>query len=360
MNHKERFLAALNHEPVDMLACGDGLWGETYAKYVKEGKLQEGEDATTHFDMSWRHAGWLNSGAKIPYEEVILEEDEETKLTLNANGAKLRYWKNHSGTPEHVAFTVTDRAGWDKEIKPHLVDFDERRLSPEGFANTKKQCAEEGRLFCWAGVAPFEQIHPVCGHENMCIGMALDPDWVKDMVMTYADFTIMHLEELFAREGNPDAVWFYEDMGMKERPFMSPEMYRELFQPGHKKLFDFAHARGLKVIVHSCGFVEQFVPGLVEAGLDCLQAMEVKAGMDMPRMAKQFPGKLAFCGNIDIRVLESNDFDAIDEELNRKIIPTLEAGCGYILHTDHSIPPGVEHDTLKYFFEHGRRITERI
>ena len=35
-------------------------------------------------------------------------------------------------------------------------------------------------------------------------------------------------------------------------------------------------------------------------------------------------------------------------------------GGGYILHSDHSIPPEVEHDTLKYFFDHGRRITERM
>ncbi len=360
MTHKERFLNALNHEPVDMLACGDGLWGETRAKYVEQGKLREDEDDCIHFDMSWRNAGWLNSNAKVPYEEVVLEEDDETRLTLNANGAKLRWWKNKSGTPEHVDFTVVDRSGWEELIKPHLLEFDERRIDPEGFASTKKKAAEEERAFCWAGVAPFEQIHPVCGHEYMCIGMALDPEWVKDMVMTYARFTVMHLEELFARTGNPDAMWFYEDMGFKDKPFMSPEMYREIFQPGHKLLFDFSHARGLKTIMHSCGFVEQFVPGLVEAGLDCLQAMEVKAGMDMPRMAKDFGERLSFCGNIDIRIIASNDFAAIDEELNRKIIPTLAAGSGYILHSDHSVPPEVEHDTLQYFFDHGRRIVERI
>ena len=52
-------------------------------------------------------------------------------------------------------------------------------------------------MFCWAGVAPFEQMHPVCGHEYMLMGMALDPEWVSDMVQTYADFTIRHLELLF-------------------------------------------------------------------------------------------------------------------------------------------------------------------
>jgi uroporphyrinogen decarboxylase len=194
----------------------------------------------------------------------------------------------------------------------------------------------------------------------MLMGMALDPDWVLDMVMTYARFTIMHLEVLFAEEGLPDCMWFYEDMGFKDKPFMSPDMYENLVVPGHKLLFDYAHAKGLKVVVHSCGFVEPLVPGLIRAGMDCLQAMEVKAGMDMPRLARKFGEQIAFCGNIDIRIIASNDRKLIDEELNRKILPVLKMGGGYILHSDHSIPPEVEYDTLQWFFQHGKRITERL
>jgi uroporphyrinogen decarboxylase len=149
-------------------------------------------------------------------------------------------------------------------------------------------------------------------------------------------------------------------MGFKDKPFMSPDMYREIVEPGHKRLFDYSHSLGLKVIVHSCGFVEPLVPGLIRAGMDCLQAMEVKAGMDMPRLARQFGDRISFCGNIDIRIVAGNDRHAIDEELNRKIVPVLKAGSGYILHSDHSIPPDVEHDTLDYFFQHGSRIVERM
>lgn len=141
---------------------------------------------------------------------------------------------------------------------------------------------------------------------------------------------------------------------------MSPAMYEALIMPSHKKLFDYAHSKGLKVVVHSCGFVEPLVPGLVAAGMDCLQAMEVKAGMDVLRIAKQFGDRISFCGNLDIRIIASNDRALIDAELNRKIPPILKMGSGFILHSDHSIPPEVNHDTLHWFFDHGRRITERI
>jgi uroporphyrinogen decarboxylase len=137
-------------------------------------------------------------------------------------------------------------------------------------------------------------------------------------------------------------------------------MYREIVQPGHKLLFDFAHARGLKVVVHSCGYVEPLVPGMIEAGMDCLQAMEVKAGMDLPTLCKRFGDRISFFGGIDIRVIASNDRKKIDEELRRKIAPVVAKGAGYILHSDHSVPPEVEHDTLKYFFEHGRSLARTI
>lgn len=360
MTHKERFLGALNREPVDLLPYGDYLWGETYQKYVKQGKMQQDEDPVTHFDMSWRSGGWLNSVANIDFQEQVIEETEETKLVLNGNGAKLRWWKNKAGTPEHVDFTVKDRRGWEELIKPHLLKVDRRRIPFESYRNEKKKAADEQRAFCWAGIAPFEQMHPMCGHEYMLMGMALDPDWVKDMVNTYADFTIMHLETLFNEEGLPDVMWFYEDMGFKEKPFMSPAMYAEIMEPGHKKLFDYAHSKGLKVIVHSCGFVEPLVPGLIRAGMDCLQAMEVKAGMDMLRLAKQFGHRITFCGNIDIRIIASNDLRKIDEELEKKVIPVLKMGSGFIVHSDHSIPPDVEHGTLAYFFERGSQLAKKV
>jgi len=360
MTHRERFLGALNREKLDRLPWGDSLWGDTRRKYAEAGDMAEDEDVVAHFDMSWRRAGWINSQADLDNLETIVEETEETKLVRNGNGAFLRYWKNKSGTPEHVDFEVKDRAGWDRQIKPRLLDFDRRRLSFEEYRNTRQRCDEEQRCFCWGGVAPFEQMHPMCGHEHMLVGMALDPDWVKDMVMTYADLTIRHLDVLFEEEGPPEAVWFYEDMGFKEKPFMSPAMYEDIVQPGHARLFEYAHSKGCKVVVHSCGYVEPLVPGLIEAGMDCLQAMEVKAGMDLPNLVQRFGDRITFCGGIDIRIIASNDRQAIDGEIERKVRPVLEHGSSFIVHSDHSIPPEVDHDTLKYFFERASTIVDRM
>ncbi len=341
-----------------MLPVAVTPWGATVQKWIEQGHIQPGEDVGEHFGQDLRQSGWLNNIADLDFQPITIEETEETILQLDGNGAKLRRHKLHDSTPEHVDFTVKDRFGWEEKIKPFLLDVDRRRIPFEGYRNERKYAAERQKYFCWCGVGPFELIHPVCGHEYMLMGMALDPDWVKDMVNTYADFIINHLETLFSEEGKPDGFFFYEDLGFKNKPFMSPSMYKEILQPGHKKLFDYAHSIGCKVIVHSCGYVEPLVPGLIEAGMDCLQAMEVKAGMDLPALFNKFGDKIAFFGGLDVRALIANDRALIDKELETKLIPVIKGGGGYILHTDHSEPPEIEHETMHYFIDKAREIAK--
>jgi uroporphyrinogen decarboxylase len=356
MTSIERMRNALDRKLVDLTPIAVSPWGATVERWRREGHIGAEEDVAEHFGQDSRSGGWLNSTADVDFQPVTIEETEETILQLDGNGATLRRHKLHDSTPEHVDFAVRDRAGWEEKIKPHLVELDRRRIPFEGYRDARRFAAERERYFCWGGVAPFEQMHPVCGHEYMLMGMAVEPEWILDMSLTFADFTIRHLDVLFAEEGAPDGFFACEDMGFKQRPFMSPAMYRDLIQPGHQRLFDFAHSFGCKVIVHSCGYVEPLVPGLIEAGMDCLQAMEVKAGMDMPELFRRFGDRISFYGGVDVRVLISNDRAAIDREMDDKILPVVAGGGGYVLHSDHSEPPEIDYETMRYFVERGRTL----
>jgi uroporphyrinogen decarboxylase len=141
-------------------------------------------------------------------------------------------------------------------------------------------------------------------------------------------------------------------MGFKGRPFMSPGMYREIIQPGHRQTIDFVKSRGRPVIMHSCGYVEPLVPGMLDAGIDCLQVIEVKAGMDLVKLYRDFGDRLSFMGGMDIRVLYSNDTSQITAELQAKI-PVVKRNYGYVLHSDHSIPDQVDYDSYRYFTQKG-------
>ena len=347
----ERIRRMLKREPADCIGLYETFWGETHASYLEKGHLKPGEDIKSHFNLDIVESWVFNCTADLDFKEEFVEEDEETRLVKNGNGAILRWFKNKSTTPENVDYTVKDRAGWD-EVKEKLIEIDERRINFAAYREAKARAKAEDRFFVWAGVNVFEQMHPICGHEYMLMGMALDPDWIHDMVKVYSDLTLQLQEILFAKEGLPDGIWYYEDMGFKNRPFMSPDMYNELVYPAHKRTVDFAHQRGLPVIMHICGFIEPLLPGIVKAGVDCLQAMEIKAGMDPIRIFKDYGDVLSLMGGLDVRVLCANDKAAIDRELEAKI-PILKQNYGFCLHSDHSIPPEVEYETLHYFMDKG-------
>lgn len=344
----------LKREPVDRIGVYEHFWGDTRKAWVDAGHIREGENLIDHFDFDMVTCGCLNMVADLDYTAELIEEDEETQLVRDGNGALMRRHKLHASTPEHVDFTVKDRTGWNEFIVPRLK-YDRRRINFEAYRNARKHAAEKGRFFCWSAAHVFEIMKSVAGHEHMLVGMALDPEWVKEMADTYSALIVQHMETLFAEEGKPDGVWFYEDMGFKERPFMSPTMYEELVVPAHKHSFDFAHSLDLPVIVHSCGFVEALIPGLLSAGMDCLQVMEVKAGMDCRRLKEWYGDRLSFIGGIDVRKLYTNDLAQIEQEIMDRV-PIMMEGGGYALHSDHSIPNTVDYESYKFFVEKGLEV----
>ena len=351
MNGQERIARILKRQPVDRIGVYEHFWGDTREQWAADGHLRKDEDAHDHFGFDLEGCWPFNMVADLDFVPQVIEETEETILTRDGNGALLRRHKLHASTPEHVDFVVKERTAWDEKVKP-LLTPDRRRINFEAYRKARTHAAEKGRFFVWSGVNVFELMHPVCGHEYMLMGMALDPDWVKDMVTTYSELSLSLQEILFAEEGYPDGIWYYEDMGFKERPFMSPAMYRDIIQPAHTKTFAFAHSKGLPVIVHSCGFVAPLVPGLMEAGMDCLQVIEVKAGMDLLALYRDYGDDLSFMGGIDVRVLYTNDKVKIDKELAAKI-PEVMGKFGYVLHSDHSIPNTVDYDSYRYFVDRG-------
>ena len=201
----------------------------------------------------------------------------------------------------------------------------------------------------------FDNMSPMCGHEYMLMGMALDPDWVQAMADLYATVTVRLLEILFEREGLPDGLWVWDDLGFRNGPFMSPAMHRTLLCPAYKKLFDYAHSCGLPVVLHCDGGVMRLIPNLIEAGINCLQPLEVKAGMDLLKLKKRYGEQIALIGGMDVRVLETNDRQAVEAELLAKL-PGAMVDSGYILQVDHSVSPLVEYDTYRFFVDRGLEI----
>ena len=349
MTGKERMKLLLQHKKADRIGLCEHFWPDIQEAWTLEGKINKDDWLPDVFGLDVEEIVILNMTADLDHRREILAETDETLTFRDGNGAVFRTHKLHVSAPEHIDFRVKDRDEWERSIKPFLT-ADPRRIDFTSYRNAAKKAAAAGRFFVLKGGHVFSFISSVLGYENTCMAMILEPSWVLEMAMAYAELTVELQKILFEREGYPDAVWYCEDMGFKEHPFMSPEHYQKLIQPAHKLTFDYAHSQNMPVVVHSCGFVEPLVPGLIEAGMDCLQAMEVKAGMNLLKLHNQFSNKISFIGGIDVRVLCTNDRKKIDAELEAKI-PEVKKGYNYAVHSDHSIPKTVQYETYRYFID---------
>lgn len=347
MTGKERISCILKHQKPDRIGVYEHFWGDTNKAWAKE---LNGKQLSDFVDLDIWEAGWPNIAADLDFEPVVVAETEDTITVKDKNYATLKRHKKHDSTPEHIGYDIDCREKWETMIKPKLTNKDDymRRVNIEGYKAQREAAEKQGKFFCFNTVNVFESIHPLVGHVNMLMAMIDDPDWVTDMCQTYAQLQIDLQEILFEKGGVPDGVWYYEDMGYKGSPFMSPDMYREFLFPAHKHTIDFAKSYDLPVIMHSCGYVEPLLPDMIRAGIDCLQVIEVKAGMDLLRIYKNHGDKIALMGGIDVRKLYTNDKQIIDQELEEKI-PVVMQNYGYVLHSDHSIPETVTLDTYRYF-----------
>lgn len=366
LTSKERIQRIIQHKTVDRIGLFEVFWREARLRWADEGHFAKPEMASDHFGLDMRRTGgevtpsaWglLNLVANLDAGDEVIEENESSKLVRNGNGAVLRWGKDRGSAPEHVSFLVKDRKSWQEHIRPHLVDAGNyrRRIAFDRYREALAENDKRQTFLCSTVLGAFDAMNTLCGHECILVAMATDPDWIKDMTDVYATIVIDMLEMLYAQEGLPDALWIWDDLGFKQRPFMSPGMYREMIMPAHKRLMDFAHAKRLPVVLHCDGLVESLIPSLIEAGVDCLQPIEIKAGMDLLRIKKNFGDKLALIGGMNVLALVSNDLDLVRRELEAKI-PSAMQGSGYILQVDHSCPGEVNYETYTYFVETGLKL----
>ncbi len=157
-------------------------------------------------------------------------------------------------------------------------------------------------------------------------------------------------EEMMGAGFDFDAGWIWDDLGFKQRSFFSTAMYRELVMPAHKLICDAFKARGKFMILHSCGYIMELAPLIIETGFDCLQPLEVKAGNDVFELKRQYGDRLAFMGGMDVRAMADPDPAVIEREIAGKI-PAIKRGGGYIYHSDHSVPDNVSFQQYQHVLE---------
>ena len=342
---QERVRRMFDRRDHDRVPRHESFWGETLERWQTEGLMGGAAAVLDRLRGDFHSLNWLWPVA-YPGREEVVSVTADTRVVRDGNGRLARFWLNKSGTPEHLGFECDSRDQWEKVFKPALLSTG-LQLDPAAIAKEFQHGRAAGRWCHLTGVESFEETRSLMGDEITMLAMVEDPDWVRDVSRTFTDVMLFNLEAALATGITPDGLWIYGDMAFKTSTMCSPQMYRELIWPDHKRLADWAHAHDLKFIYHTDGDVNGVLDLYLAAGFDCLQPLECKAGMDLRRLAPKFGDRLAFFGNVDVMEYITNDRARIETEVKAKLAAGM-ATKGYIYHSDHSVPPQVSWETYQF------------
>jgi uroporphyrinogen-III decarboxylase len=196
----------------------------------------------------------------------------------------------------------------------------------------------------------FEYVWRCIGSENALYWMFEEPDLFEDFTIRVGDFlaelTAYQIEEAGDRLSG---IYIWGDVAYVNGMMFSPDMWRRFFKPITQRLIKIIRDAGLMVIYHGCGDARMIFEDFIEIGLMGLNPAEVKADQDLPALMEKYGGRLAFAGNIDVRILESGNKKRILKETLRKLRAAQNGG--WIAQSDHSISSGVEIESYEFFLE---------
>ena len=164
------------------------------------------------------------------------------------------------------------------------------------------------------------------------------------------------ITECILREVQVDAAVFGEPIGDNNGPLISPRTYRELVLPTYKPVFEVLHRYNvLTIILRAFANVYPMIPDLLEAGINCLWVVEVRAQtMEYPHLRAEFGRDLRLIGGIDLDVLHQGQ-ESIRRELEEKVPLLLEQG-GYAPLLDGRVRESVSWENYCYY----RELLERL
>lgn len=364
----ERMRRALRHEEPDRVPVSDFFWGGFIERWRKELGLEADANPYYYYDLDWIVTVTNMDPFIRPFE--ILEESDAQVVVKTGFGAVMRK-KFGLPMPEFIGFEA------DTIEKLEALEFDDPHDRRRYFEAGDNQIAGVGDGFernspPWIEtVKSLRPDFPVFGsiiEANECLTRLIGPEnnmlWIgmypERMGKVINRIGAFYLEcakaQIDAAKDLLDGFVIWGDVAYKQNLFFSPAYWREYFKPWVKAIAEYAHDRGLMVIYHGCGNVHAILDDYIEIGIDAMNPLEAKAGLDAVDLRRQYGQRLGICGNSNIQVWESGDEAAIRTEVLRKL--NAAKGGGYIFQSDHSVAsdvPGRTYDMIvKLVREYGR------
>ncbi|MBN2308717.1 MAG: hypothetical protein JXR94_07080 [Candidatus Hydrogenedentes bacterium] len=299
--------------------------------------------------------------AIIPYDITVGYQPPEKSPRTNTVEALMRdmTWLDEWGTEWGHAFGGVGATPVDCPLKDWAVldDYLEHGVpDPNAPGRLDGAAAALGphkdAKYCYGIIhlALFERLHSLRGMENVLTDFYTNEPEVRK-VLDRLEWYLMELVRQWETLG-ADAVFFTDDWGSQSGLMIPPPVWDSLFKPYYARVFAEVHRLGMDVVFHSCGNVTDIVGGLIDTGVDVLDPVQPGA-MDMTQLAREFGGKLAFSGAVDVQGLL---VDGTPQQVKDEVRTVAEVlgrpfGGALILGPANVMTPDIPLENLVAFFE---------
>jgi uroporphyrinogen-III decarboxylase len=164
-------------------------------------------------------------------------------------------------------FILKDVRHWKKDIAiPDVEKFDWQKIADEDYAMFQIDKEQQVVGFnAYNGV--WERLAALMGFEEAMVALIEEPEACNDLFTAITDYKI-RLAEIAVKYFKADSFTNYDDIATERNLFMSPETYRALIKPHHRRLNDAVKNLGMIPIQHTCGKADLCVEDYIETGVE--------------------------------------------------------------------------------------------
>ncbi len=192
----------------------------------------------------------------------------------------------------------------------------------------------------------YERSYGILGWEEFMTELALRPNLVLEILEKVTEFKVHEAKEkikLGLKVGHTG-----DDLGSQYGPLFSRDMFRKYILPFQKRLFSVYKDAGIPVAFHSCGYITEFIPDLIDIGLDILEP--IQPCMDLAFLKKEYGAHIIFWGGINVQQLPFMTPEEV-KKMTKDTIWTLGRGGGLIIAPSQEITKDVPIENIKALVE---------